>query len=58
MLQFKDWSDEDLSSINAPSLIIIGDKDVVTQEHAVEMAHQIPNSELLILPGSPWFLYW
>jgi pimeloyl-ACP methyl ester carboxylesterase len=52
MLQFKDWSDEDLSSIKAPSLIILGDKDVVTTTHAVEMTHKIPNNELLILPGN------
>jgi len=47
MLQFKDWKDEVLSSIKSPCLIIIGDKDVVTPEHAVEMAHKIP-----ILPGT------
>jgi pimeloyl-ACP methyl ester carboxylesterase len=52
MLQFKDWTDEDLSSIKAPSLIILGDKDVVTTIHAVEMSHKIPNNELLILPGN------
>jgi pimeloyl-ACP methyl ester carboxylesterase len=52
MVQFKDWSDEDLSSIKADCLIIMGDKDVATPEHAVEMKHKIPNSELLILPGN------
>src|SRR5256714_6231107 len=52
MLQFKDWRDEDLSLVQAPSLIIIGDKDVVTPEHAVEMAHKIPNNELVIMPGN------
>ena len=52
MLQFKDWKDEDLTRINAPALIILGDKDVVTTEHALEMSRRIPNSELLILPGN------
>ena len=52
MLQFKDWKDEVLFSIKAPSLIIVGDKDVVTPEHAIEMAHKIPNAELLVLPGT------
>jgi pimeloyl-ACP methyl ester carboxylesterase len=52
MVQFKNWSDEDLSSIKAHCLIVMGDKDVATPEHAVEMAHKIPNSELLILPGN------
>ena len=52
MLQFKDWSDKDLGSIKAPALLIIGDKDIVTPQHAVEMSHKIPNSELMILPGT------
>ena len=52
MLQFKDWSDKDLASIKAPALLIIGNKDIVTQQHAVEMSHKIPNAELTILPGT------
>ncbi len=51
MLQFKDWKDADLHSIKAPSLLIVGDKDVVTTEHTVEMSRRIPNAELLILPA-------
>jgi pimeloyl-ACP methyl ester carboxylesterase len=51
MINFKDWKDEDLALIEAPSLIVLGDKDVVTTEHAVEMNRKIKNSELLILPG-------
>lgn len=52
MLQFKDWRDEDLASIKAPTLIIAGDKDVVTPAHAVKMSQAIPNAQLMILPGT------
>ena len=52
MLRFKDWSDEDLQSIKAPTFLISGDRDVVTPEHAVKMAHLIPNAQLMILPGT------
>jgi len=52
MLQFKDWTDEDIRSIKASTLLIIGDRDVVTPEHAVEMSHLLPNAELMILPGT------
>jgi pimeloyl-ACP methyl ester carboxylesterase len=52
MLHFKDWRDEDLASIKNPSLIISGDKDVVTTEHTVKMSQIIPNAQLLILPGT------
>lgn len=51
MVDFKDMSDEELQSIKAPVLILIGDTDVMTPEHAVAMHHLIPNSQLAIIPG-------
>jgi pimeloyl-ACP methyl ester carboxylesterase len=51
MVNFKDIPDEQIKSINAPTLIIIGDKDVITPEHALELHRQIANSELAIIPG-------
>ncbi|MEZ0005590.1 pimeloyl-ACP methyl ester carboxylesterase [Flavobacterium sp. 28YEA47A] len=51
MVNFKDISDEQLQSIKAPVLIVIGDADVMTPEHAVEMHRLIPNSQLAIIPG-------
>jgi pimeloyl-ACP methyl ester carboxylesterase len=52
MQTFKDWSDKDVKSITAPTLIIIGDKDVPTPEHAVAMSRLIPHSRLSIIPGA------
>lgn len=52
MLQFKGWSDEEISSIKAPSLIIIGTDDVVTKAHAAEMKKRIAGSELLVSLGN------
>ncbi|MEC7263673.1 MAG: alpha/beta hydrolase [Bacteroidota bacterium] len=51
MVNFKDIPDEELKSIKAPVLIIIGDKDIITLEHAIELHRQIANSELAIIPG-------
>jgi pimeloyl-ACP methyl ester carboxylesterase len=51
MRAFKGWSDEQLKSIKAPTLLLAGDAEVITLECAVEMRHLIPNSELAILPG-------
>ena len=51
MVNFKDIPDEKIKSIKAPALIIIGDKDVITPEHAIEMHRQIEKSELAIIPG-------
>jgi pimeloyl-ACP methyl ester carboxylesterase len=51
MVNFKDIPDEQIESIKAPTLIIVGDKDVITAEHAIELHRQITNSELAIIPG-------
>lgn len=41
---------EQLHSIGAPILIIIGDQDIVTPEHAVEMFRAIPGAQLCVVP--------
>lgn len=51
MKVFKDWTDEQMKSITAPTLIINGNNDVGSVEHAVEMYRTIPNSQLAIVPG-------
>lgn len=51
MVNFKDIPDEYIESIKAPTLIILGDKDVITPEHALELHRQIANSALAIIPG-------
>lgn len=51
MVNFKDIPDEQLKSIQSPTLIIIGDKDVIKPEHAINLHHLISNSSLAIIPG-------
>jgi pimeloyl-ACP methyl ester carboxylesterase len=51
MVNFKDIPDEKIESIKTPTLIILGDRDVITLEHAVEMHRQIGSSELAVIPG-------
>jgi pimeloyl-ACP methyl ester carboxylesterase len=51
MVNFKDIPDKQIKSIKAPTLIIIGDKDVITPEHAIEMHRMIAGSQLAIIPG-------
>ena len=41
---------EELQSIKAPTLIIVGDGDIVTPEHAVEMFRTIPGAQLCVVP--------
>jgi pimeloyl-ACP methyl ester carboxylesterase len=51
MIDFRNWSDDDLRSIKAPVLIISSDRDVIVPEHSVRMARIIPGAQLVILPG-------
>jgi pimeloyl-ACP methyl ester carboxylesterase len=51
MLAFKDISDADLQTIQAPTLILNGDAEVVRAEHALALAHALPQAQLAILPG-------
>jgi pimeloyl-ACP methyl ester carboxylesterase len=51
MINFKDIPDEQIKSIKAQALIIIGDKEIITPEHAIELHRQIANAELAIIPG-------
>jgi len=41
---------EDMRSIKAPTLIIVGDGDIVTPEHAVEMFRTIRGAQLCVVP--------
>jgi pimeloyl-ACP methyl ester carboxylesterase len=62
--QIQDIPAESIRSIEAPTLLIIGDSDLVRPEHAVEMFRLLgggilgdtpaglPDSQLAILPGT------
>ena len=51
MQSFKDVPDDLVRSVRAPTLIVLGDQDIVRPEHAVELTHLIAGARLLILPG-------
>jgi pimeloyl-ACP methyl ester carboxylesterase len=61
--EFVGWSAESIRSIRAPTLIIVGDSDIVRPEHAVELFRLLgggvagdliglPRSQLAVLPGT------
>jgi pimeloyl-ACP methyl ester carboxylesterase len=52
MIAFQDWPAKDLESIAAPALVIAGDQDVVTPEHALKMSRLLQHARLAILPGN------
>jgi pimeloyl-ACP methyl ester carboxylesterase len=51
MVAFEDISDADIRAIQAPALVLNGDAEVVRAEHALALAHALPQAKLAILPG-------
>ena len=51
MKNFEDWPDEEIKHVQAPTLLIIGDQDLVRPEYAVELTRIMPHARLIILPG-------
>lgn len=51
MLNFKEFSDDQIKSIKVPVLLVNGDQDVATSEHIVAMSKLIPDCQLAIIPG-------
>lgn len=51
MINFKEFSDEQIKSIKVPVLLINGDVDVASSEHIVAMSKLISDCKLSIIPG-------
>ena len=43
---------EEMASIKAPTMVIAGDRDIISPEHSVEMFRAIPESRLCIVPAA------
>jgi len=51
MRNFVETPDVVVQALTLPTLIVSGDRDVPTPEHAVELFRLLPHAQLLILPG-------
>lgn len=51
MAQFADVPDAAVRGVRAPTLIIIGDRDIVRVDHAAELSRTFPDARLLVLPS-------
>jgi pimeloyl-ACP methyl ester carboxylesterase len=51
ILEFPGWTDDELGTITASTLVVSGDRDIVTPAYAARMADAIPGARLLIVPG-------
>jgi pimeloyl-ACP methyl ester carboxylesterase len=52
MRDFNDVADELIHSVNAPTLVVSSDRDVMRPEGAIELFHLLPQSQLAVLPGT------
>jgi len=52
MRDFKDIPADAIGAIAAPTLVMVGDADVVRPEHAVELIRLLPHAQLAVLPGT------
>ncbi len=52
MQSFTDIPEATLRAIQAPMLVMLGDADVVSPEHAAQLARLVPHAELAVFPGS------
>ena len=43
---------EKLKSVSAPTLVMAGDKDVIRDEHTLQIFHALPKAHLCIFPGA------
>ena len=61
------WPEEDIRAIGAPTLVVLGDSDVVRLEHAVHLFNllgggvmgdfgDLPRSQLAVLPGTTHYI--
>ena len=50
--EFTGWSDEELAQITARTLILIGDHDFVTVEHAALALELVPHARLAVVPAA------
>jgi pimeloyl-ACP methyl ester carboxylesterase len=44
-------SHSDLKKITVPVLVMVGDRDIIKNEHAVEIFNNLPKGQLCIMPG-------
>jgi pimeloyl-ACP methyl ester carboxylesterase len=49
---FEGWPEAEVRAIVAPLLVMVGDRDSVRLEHAIELFRMVPQGQLAVLPGT------
>lgn len=56
MVNNPNLKEEDLNKIKIPTLVVVGDKDMIKEKHTHLIANLIENSEISIIPNSTHFV--
>lgn len=54
-VDFKGWSEQELKSVAAPVMFMMGDADIVLPEHALKVTRLLPHAKLAVLPATDHF---
>jgi pimeloyl-ACP methyl ester carboxylesterase len=43
---------DDVANIQCPALVLVGDDDVISHHHTIEMFEALPQGQLAVIPGA------
>ena len=49
---FVGWTADDLRAVQSPTLVLVGDNDLIRVSDAVEAVELLPHGQLAVLPGT------
>jgi pimeloyl-ACP methyl ester carboxylesterase len=49
---FVGWTADELRAVQSPTLVLVGDNDVIRVSDAVEAVELVPHGQLAVLPGT------
>jgi pimeloyl-ACP methyl ester carboxylesterase len=52
MEKYPNFTEKQLQEINTPTLVIVGDHDIISLDHTVSLFASLPHSELFVIPGA------
>ncbi|MFA6540254.1 MAG: alpha/beta hydrolase [Bacteroidota bacterium] len=52
-LKYPNFTVPQLHTIQTPTLVVAGDRDIIIDTHTLKLYHALPHSQLFIVPGTP-----
>jgi pimeloyl-ACP methyl ester carboxylesterase len=58
MEKYPNFTEEQLRQIKIPTMVSVGDHDLINLEHALKLFRSLPHAELFIVPGATHAVLW